>query len=104
MNPKIFWDYAQRTGEFRCLGVPCGTNTTLVGVECPRYTSCIHREAFEAGWEARKALGDPPEVTVEIQCGYCGGVGGECKRPDSCVWKFDEGTKRISPQREGGAS
>lgn len=76
MNPKIFFEYAQRTGAFRCIGdVPCGTNTTVVGVECPRGTACQWREAFEAGWEARRALGDPPEIEFVIDCRLCNNTG-----------------------------
>lgn len=68
MDKAIFYDYAGRTGIFRCrvTGNPCGTDTTLIGVECPMGAGhpCPHRVAFQAGWEAAYAVNFPPLVTV----------------------------------------
>lgn len=67
---SAFLDFAGRTGMFRCrvTGNPCGTDTTLVGVECPmgKDHPCQHRVAFQAGWEAAYAVNFPPDIRVEF--------------------------------------
>jgi hypothetical protein len=64
---KAFFEHAHRTGEYRCPVTknPCGTDTTLVGVECPLGTVCPWREAYEAGWDARAALAIWPVLPKE---------------------------------------
>lgn len=76
---SVFSDFSSRTGMFRCrvTGNPCGTDTTLVGVECPmgKNHPCPHRVAFEAGYEAAYAGNCAPRVSLIVSCGVCQNTG-----------------------------